>query len=102
MSTLHQIARIDLNSKRPPSHALIMRMAAVYLAAGHKAMDLQWRGQAIELTYNEARGQWYGLGSINQESGHKIALELNEIRAFVLDHFEIIRVSPSMNRSLDD
>ena len=92
MSTLHQIARIDLNSKRPPSHALIMRMAAVYLAAGHKAMDLQWRGQSIELTYHDARGEWYGLGSINQESGGRIARELNDIRAFVLDHFQIVRI----------
>ena len=89
---MHKIAAIQLNSKRPPSHALIMRMAAVYLAAGHKAMDLQWRGQSVELTYHEARGQWCGLGSINQESGHKIALELNEIRAFVLDHFQIITI----------
>ena len=92
MSTLHQIARIDLNSKRPPSHALIMRMAAVYLAAGHKAMDLQWRGQGIELTYNEARRAWHGLGSINQESGHKIAIELNQIRDFVLNHFQIVTI----------
>lgn len=95
MSTLHNIARIELNAKRPPSHALIMRMAAVYLAAGHKAMDLSWRGQCIELTYNEARGAWYGLGSINQESGHSIAHELNDIRAFVLDHFQVIRVCPN-------
>jgi hypothetical protein len=95
MSSLHNIATIQLNSKRPPSHALIMRMAAVYLAAGHKAIDLEWRGQSIELTYHEARGQWYGLGSINQESGDNIAHELNDIRAFVLDHFQVIRVCPN-------
>lgn len=92
MSTMHKIATIQLNSKRPPSHALIMRMAAVYLAAGHKAIDLQWRGESIELTYNEARRAWHGLGSINQESGHNIARELNEIRAFVLDHFQLIKI----------
>ena len=92
MSSLHKIATIELSSKRPPSHALIMRMAGVYLAAGHKAIDLQWRGQAIELTYHEARRAWYGLGSINQESGSKIARELNEIRDFVLNHFQIITI----------
>jgi len=92
MSQLHKIARIALNSKRPPSHALIMRMAGVYLAAGHKAMDLEWRGQCIELTYHETRGQWYGLGAINQKSGHSIAHELNDIRAFVLDHFQIVTI----------
>ena len=92
MSTLHNIATIQLNSKRPPSHALIMRMAAVYLAAGHKAIDLEWRGESIELTYNEARRAWHGLGSINQESGHSIAHELNDIRAFVLDHFQLIKI----------
>jgi hypothetical protein len=92
MSTLHKIATIELSSKRPPSHALIMRMAGVYLAAGHKAIDLQWRGQGIELTYHESRGAWYGLGSINQESGHNIAGELNKIRQFVLDHFQYIGV----------
>ena len=95
MSTLHKIAKIELNNKRPPSHALIMRMAGVYLAAGHKAMDISWRNQSIELTYHEARGQWYGLGSINQESGHSIAHELNDICAFVLDHFQVIRVCPN-------
>ena len=92
MSALYKIATIELNSKRPPSHALIMRMAGVYLAAGHGAIDLQWRGQGIELTYHGARRAWYGLGSINQESGSKIARELNEIRQFVLDHFHIIKV----------
>lgn len=92
MSSLHKIAIIELSSKRPPSHALIMRMAGVYLAAGHKAIDLQWRGQAIELTYHEARGQWYGQGVIDSEYGDNIADELNHIRAFVLDHFQIIRI----------
>ena len=92
MSTMHKIATIELNSKRPPSHALIMRMAGVYLAAGHKAMDLSWRGQCIELTYHDARKQWQGMGSINQESGHSIARELNEIRQFVLDHFQVITI----------
>jgi hypothetical protein len=92
MSTMHKIATIELNSKRPPSHALIMRMAGVYLAAGHKAIDLKWRGQGIELTYHEARRTWYGLGSINQESGKNIADELNEIRDFVLNHFQIITI----------
>jgi len=92
MATLHKIATIELSSKRPPSHALIMRMAGVYLAAGHKAIDLQWRGQNIELTYHEARGQWYGQGVIDSEYGDNIADELNHIRAFVLDHFQIIRI----------
>ena len=92
MSTLHQIATIQLNSKRAPSHAFIMRMAAVYLAAGHKAMDLKWRDQSIELTYHESRRAWYGIGSINQESGGGIARELNEIRQFVLDHFQIVKI----------
>jgi hypothetical protein len=92
MSALHKIATIQLNSKRPPSHALIMRMAAVYLAAGHKAIDLQWRDQSIELTYHDSRRAWYGIGTINQESGGGIARELNEIRQFVLDHFQVIRI----------
>ena len=92
MSALYKIATIELNSKRPPSHALIMRMTGVYLAAGYGAIDLKWRGQGIELTYHGARGQWYGLGSINQESGSHIARELNKIRQFVLDHFQIINI----------
>jgi hypothetical protein len=83
---------IELNSKRPPSHALIMRMAGVYLAAGHKAIDLTWRGQKIELDFHERRKEWRGLGSINQESGHTIARELNDIRQFVLDHFQVVTI----------
>jgi hypothetical protein len=67
-------------------------MAGVYLAAGHKAINLNWRGQGIELTYHDTRRAWYGLGSINQESGHNIAQELNEIRQFVLDHFQIVTI----------
>jgi hypothetical protein len=90
MSTLHQIATIKLPQSRAPSHALIMRLLGVYLAAGHKAMDLKWRGQCIELNFNERCRQWQGLGSINQESGHNIAQELNQIRQFVIDHFQVI------------
>lgn len=92
MSTLHQVATIELSSKQPPSHALIMRMAGVYLAAGHKAIDLQWRGQGIELTYHDTRRQWYGQGAINNEYGDNIADELNHIRDFVLSHFQIITI----------
>ena len=92
MSALYKIATIELNSKRPPSHALIMRMAGIYLAAGHGAIDLKWRGQGIELTYHGSRGAWYGQGSINNEYGDNIADELNHIRKFVIDHFHIIKV----------
>jgi hypothetical protein len=92
MSTLHQVIKIGLNAKRPPSHALIMRMVGVYLAAGHKAINLEWNDQSIELTYHDARHAWHGVGSINQESGHKIALELNDIAAFIINHFQIVNI----------
>lgn len=92
MSTLHKIDHIILNPKRPPSHALIMRMAGVSLAAGYKAIDIRWNDQAIELTFSDNAGQWYGIGSINQESGQTIASQLNDIRRFVLDHFQIITI----------
>ena len=92
MSTLHKIDHIILNPKRPPSHALIMRMAGVSLAAGYKAIDIRWNNQAVELTFSDNAGLWYGVGSINDESAQTIARELNEIRQFVLDHFQIIRI----------
>jgi hypothetical protein len=92
MSTLHKIDHIMLNPKRPPSHALIMRMAGVSLAAGYKAIDIRWNNEGIELTFSDNAGIWYGIGSINQESGTRIARELNEIRQFVLDHFQIITI----------
>lgn len=92
MSTLHKVVTAAITGSRPPSHALIMRIAGVYLAAGHKAIDLQWRGQKIELTYHAARRSWHGLGSINQESGHNIARELNDIAAFIVDHFQIVTI----------
>jgi len=92
MSELHTIATAKLDSKRAPSHALIMRIAGVYLAAGHKAIDLEWQGQTIELTYSSARRTWYGAGSINQDSGQNIAAELNDIAAFIVDHFKILAI----------
>jgi hypothetical protein len=95
MSALHKIDHIILNPKRPPSHALIMRMAGVSLAAGYKAIDIRWQDQAIELTFSDNAGLWYGIGSINQDGGTRIARELNEIRQFVLDHFQIIKIGAS-------
>jgi hypothetical protein len=92
MSTLHKIDHIILNPKRSPSHALIMRLAGVSLAAGYKAMDIRWNDQAVELTFSDNAGLWYGIGSINQESAQTIARELNEIRQFVIDHFQVIRI----------
>ena len=74
MSTMHKVHTIKLNQYRPVSHAFLMRMLAVSLAAGHKAIE------------------WRGMGSINQETGHHIARELNTIRQFVLDHFEVIHI----------
>ena len=97
MSTMHKIDVITLNPKRPPSYALIMRMAGVSLAAGYKAIDLKWNDQAIELLFHDKAGIWCGLGAINQESGSHIARELNNIRAFVLNHFQIITIGNSQN-----
>jgi hypothetical protein len=92
MSTMHELHNITLTASRPPSHALIMRMLGVSLAAGYQAIDLKWRDQTIELLFHDKAKKWEGLGSINQESGHDIARELSEIRQFVLDHFQVITV----------
>ena len=92
MSTMHKIDTITLNPKRPPSYALIMRMAGVSLAAGFKAIDLKWNDQAIELLFHDKAGIWCGMGSINQVGATMIARELNDIRQFVLDHFQIITI----------
>jgi hypothetical protein len=79
-----------------------MRLLGVYLAAGHKAIDLHWRGDFMQLDCDPRSNEWRGLGTINEESGRNTARELNDIRQFVLDHFQVIRVCPNMNRSLDD
>lgn len=92
MSTLHDIYPIKLDPKRPPSHALIMRLLAVSLAANHKSIDLSWHDQSISLIWHDKANKWEGMGSINQESGHSIAAELNKIRQFVQDHFQIINI----------
>jgi hypothetical protein len=92
MSALHKIDHIILNPKRPPSHALIMRMAGASLAAGYKAIDIRWNNEAIELTYSDNAGLWYGQGAICHDSAQTIARQLNEIRQFVLDHFQIITI----------
>ena len=85
------IASITLNPKRSPSHAFIMRMAAVYIAAGHKAIDLKWRGDFMQLDCDKA-GKWRGLGMIDNESGHSIAGELNGIATFIKSHFSIVTI----------
>lgn len=84
-------AKIKLLEKRPPSHALIMRLLGVYIAAGHKAMDLSWRGELMQLDC-DAAGNWRGLGNLNQESAGKIARELNDIAAFITGHFQIVTI----------
>ena len=92
MSTLHQIDKITLNPDKNPSYALIMRMAGVAIAAGFKAIDINWRDQCIELTFNERSKQWRGLGSIASESGSRVARELTGIHDFVIRHFQYIGV----------
>jgi predicted secreted protein len=69
-----------------------MRMAGASLAAGYKAIDIRWNNEAVELTFSDNAGLWYGVGAINHDSAQTIARELNEIRQFVLDHFQIIRI----------
>jgi hypothetical protein len=92
MSTLNPIDNITLNPDKNPSYALIMRMAGVAIAAGFKAIDINWRGQSIELTYNERAKKWSGLGSIAGESGSRIARELTDIHDFVQRHFAYIGI----------
>ena len=85
------MATIELNNKRAPSHAFIMRMAAVYIAASHKDIILNWRGERLQLHCDNA-GKWQGIGMLNQESGHSIAGELNGIATFIKSHFSIINI----------
>lgn len=92
MSTMHPIDTITLNPDKNPSYALIMRMAGVAIAAGFKAIDMQWREQAIELTFNDKTKKWSGLGTIAGNSGSRIARELTGIHDFVIRHFEYIGV----------
>ena len=60
MSQLNQIHTIKLNAKRAPSHAFIMRMLGVSIAAGHKAIDIKWRGDFMQLDCDRA-GKWRGM-----------------------------------------
>lgn len=91
MSTLYKIHTIKLNPKRVPSHAFILRMLGVSIAAGHKAIDIKWRGDFMQLDCDKA-GKWRGVGMIDQESGHSIAGELNGIATFIKNHFSIINI----------
>ena len=92
MSTMHKVHTIKLNQYRPVSHAFLMRMLAVSLAAGHKAIDVKCCRQFMQLDFHDNTKEWRGMGAINQETGHHIARELNTIRQFVLDHFEVIHI----------
>lgn len=83
---------ITLNPDKNPSYALIMRMAGVAIAAGHKVIRIHWGGQRIDLTFNPNTKKWSGLGSIGSESGSRVARELTDIHDFVVRHFAYIGV----------
>ena len=86
---------IEIQSKRKPSRALIMRTIAVYLEQGHKDLDIRWGENWIEIV--KGGNQWYGAGWIKDISGDDIAKELNSLqkdaieqfRDFLKDHVQI-------------
>ena len=86
---------IELQTKRKPSRALIMRTIAVYLEQGHTDLDIRWGENWMEIV--KQNGQWYGAGWIKDISGDDIAKELNSLqkdaieqfRDFLKDHVQI-------------
>lgn len=93
MSTLYPI--VDITLKPNPSHALIMRVLAEYLKTGHKAFNVKSEGQVLSIDFNPAKGLYNGFGSINEEQGQDIAVELQGMYdsiKFALKHFEFIHI----------
>lgn len=76
---------IDLQTKRKPSRALIMRTIAVYLEQGHTDLDIRWGENWLEVV--KQGNQWYGAGWIKDISGDDIAKELNSLQKEAIDQF---------------
>lgn len=84
---------INIESKRKPSRALIMRTIGVYLEQGHKDLDIRWGENWIEIL--RGGSHWFGSGWIKDISGDDIANELNEMerqaqRQFLKDHISFV------------
>lgn len=76
---------INIESKRKPSRALIMRTIGVYLEQGHKDLDIRWGENWIEIV--KGGDNWYGAGWIKDISGDDIAKELNQMQKQAIDQF---------------
>jgi hypothetical protein len=88
---------INIESKRKPSRALIMRTIGVYLEQGHQDLDIRWGEWWLEIV--RGGNKWFGAGWIKDISGDDIANELNqmekqaiinEYRSFMKDHVSIV------------
>jgi hypothetical protein len=76
---------IEIQSKRKPSRALIMRTIGVYLEQGHKDLDIRWGENWIEIV--KGGSNWHGHGWIKDISGDDIANELNQMQKQAVDQF---------------
>ena len=79
MSTTFDIITIDYKNRKP-SRATIMRNLAEQLKQGHKAFELHWGENCIDVYFDPRDERWYGYGWIKEIGGDSIARELNEIR----------------------
>ena len=91
MSTMYPVIEIEFKNRKP-SKAVIMRTVGEYLKEGGRAFIISWGENSIDLNWHEGHKHWYGEGWIKDISGQDIGNELNDIRKFVLDHFQYIHV----------
>jgi len=77
MSTLHEIKTIEFHNRKP-SKPMVMKAIKAAIKQGHKAIDISWGENCLELVWHDRQLQWYGYGWIKNIGGDDIAHELNK------------------------
>ena len=76
MSTLYDVKEIIYTGNKP-SKRMILGAIETSFKQGHKAIEISWGENMLELMWHDSHGQWYGSGWIRGTGGDDLAHEMN-------------------------
>jgi len=77
MSTMYNVFTIEFDNKKP-SRAQILKKVQSAIEDGHRAIEVLWGENWLQLDFHPRHHKWYGSGWIKDIGGDAIVDTLNE------------------------
>jgi len=77
MSTMYNVLTIEFGNRKP-SRAQVLKKVQAAVEDGHRAIEVLWGENWLQLDYHPNHNKWYGSGWIKDIGGDAIVDTLNK------------------------